>query len=625
MPGVYGLLMPATNNRAGIIATKLAKSMAIYPWEISHTVEVIPDQIFLGLTVRSDAELAGKCCIQHDAGLTCVIDGFIATGQIDNDCDRLIAHQLHAEVVCNAYQAYGLELFSRLTGQYSVILSDARQNRLVVGTSRCGYAPLHVCHNNDSYALATLLGPLASCGIVNAEADQDAISHFLTYGQYFGQSTSVRGVDVLDAATIMEIPFDGSKSQRKNYWNFGQIHEMPSNVGLDKRVDLVCEAMLAANPRIVNRSDNIVSGLSGGYDSRLVTTLAAREDPDIKAWTFGGNNSTDLATASEVCRALNITHLAYPLDPDVIPEYASDFSATTNGAMTINLAVGLKRCRDLKERTNLVLNGVAGDAILGGSMLGPRYTNMKAWMEFKLGRGPRSAHPLLEHNKNNIDIALYIESKYGKINMLADHLYPRAPLLRDMILDDFDHNYSDVPIKWRAEQWIFYNRLRRWTIMGALSDRAFFADDSHFYDQEVFERCISIPMKWRRGHQAYGRVFKKLIPEVCGIKIGNTGLLPTAPRWRLTMMQAAKRLSSKKSTATTAANFDDALRLHLKEFYGDIIHSSSVMSRTFWDGRKLQQMFDSHQRNQINCGNELGLVIAAELFLRRWVDQRDVK
>ncbi|MBK6900142.1 MAG: hypothetical protein IPH09_13070, partial [bacterium] len=116
----------------------------------------------LGLTVRSDAELAGSAAFSSDAGLTCVIDGFIATGRLDNDCDRLSAPQLHAEVVCNAYRAYGLELFSRLTGQYSVILSDARQNRLVVGTSRCGYAPLHVCQNNDNYALATLLGPVAS-------------------------------------------------------------------------------------------------------------------------------------------------------------------------------------------------------------------------------------------------------------------------------------------------------------------------------------------------------------------------------------------------------------------------------------------------------------------------------
>ncbi|MDO9695443.1 MAG: asparagine synthase-related protein [Candidatus Latescibacteria bacterium] len=623
MPGVYGLLMSAANNRAGQIARNLANSMAIYSWERSHTFEIIPDQIYIGLTVRSDDELTGKCCIQHDAGLTCVVDGFIATGQIDKDCDRLISIQHHAEVVCNAYRAYGMDLFSRLTGQFSTIICDARHNRLVAGTSRCGYAPLHVCRNNDSYALATLLGPVASCGIVKTEPDQDAISLFLTYGQYFGQSTPVRGVEVLDAATSMDISFDGSKSQRKTYWNFGQIHEMPSDIGLDQRVDSVCEALLAATPRIVKRGDNIVSGLSGGYDSRLVTTLTAQEIPDIQAWTFGGKNSTDLATAREVCRTLNINHLAYPLEPEVIPEYASNFSATTNGAMTINLAVGLKRCQDLRERANLVLNGVAGDAILGGSMLGPSYKNMKGWMEYRLGRGPRAAHPLLEHNKNNSDIALYIETKYGHRNMLADHLYPRAPLLRDMILGDLDQNYAEVPNNWRTEQWIFHNRVRRWTIMGALSDRSFFADDSHFYDQEVFERSISIPMKWRRGHHAYVKVFKKLIPEVCNIKIGNTGLLPTAPRWRLTMAQLAKKLSSNKCAPTTAANFDDALRMQLKEYYGDLIHSSSVMNRTFWDGRKLQQLFEAHQRNQINCGNELGLVIAAELFLRRWVDRSD--
>jgi asparagine synthetase B (glutamine-hydrolysing) len=618
--GIFGFVASRALPEARTIAGRLAALMTVFPWQRAHYEEVAPGRVFLGVVLRDDAPATRARYWHREDDLSCAVDGYITNTHGDGEVARRLAAGEYAGAASTAYRKYGYEFPAQLGGQFSVVLHDAARRQVIVGNGRYGFAPLYRHSRHDNHLFASLLGPMAACGLFDPVGSAEEIASFLTFGQSFGRQTIVRECEVLDAATTLLIPLEGGEPTERRHWDFGRIGPRRVDTPLRRQVDDVCDALNAAADRIAQRGGRVVSGLSGGYDSRLVTTLAARRDPALRAWTFGSEDSRDITAARLVCRALGIDHLTYPIRPDTIPEYAALFVTTTNGAMGVNLGVGLERRQDLRERADLVLNGNAGDAILGGSMLGPRPATLKAWARYRLGRGPRAASPWLERNRTDLDAALYLNAKYGHRSRLDGLGACVAPDFTESVRAEFAAAYGQVPMEYRVEQWIFQNRVRRWTILGIQSDRPFYADDSPFYDHAMFETALAIPPALRRGHQAYVGVFKRLVPNVADIVCGNTGLPASTPGWLVTASKISRRVTDRTHPLSTGGDPDAWVRAELRDFYADLVASPTLLARPWWDGQGVRRLFEAHQRGEGNYAHELGLIAAVEIFARQWLD-----
>lgn len=620
MAAIFGFIASRALPGAGAIAGRFAGLMTILPWQRAHYEDVAPGRVFLGVILGDDTPATRVRCWHREGDLSCAIEGCITDTHGDGEAARRLAAGEYAGAACASYLKYGQDFSAQLEGQFSVVLYDAARRQVVVGNGRNGFTPLYRHSRDGSHLFASLLGPLAACGLFDPVGSAEGIAGFLTFGQSFGRQTLVRECEVLDAATTLVIPLDGGEPTERRHWDFGRIGPRRVDTPLRRQVDVLCDALNAAADRIARRGGRVVSGLSGGYDSRLVTTLAARRDPAVRAWTFGSEDSSDITAARLVCRALGIDHLTYPIRPESIPEYAALFVTTTNGAISLNLGLGLERRHDLRAQADLVLNGNAGDAILGGSMVGPRPATFRAWTRYRLGLGPRAASPWLERNRTDLDVALYLNAKYGHRSRLDGLGACVAPDFTESVRAEFAAAYGPVPLEYWVEQWIFQNRVRRWTILGIQSDRPFYADDSPFYDHAVFDQALAIPPALRRGHQAYICVLKRLVPDVADIVCGNTGLPASTPGWRVTASRIARRATGGTRAICTGSDPDTWIRTVLRDFYADLVASPTLLARPWWDGQGVRRLFEAHQRGEGNYAHELGLVAAVEIFARQWLD-----
>lgn len=601
--------------------------MAVLPWQRSRVLPARKEGIWLGAIANSSEEPTLRRFAFQSESLSVVTYGRLGAVPSHAGVDGLVRSGNYAEALGLAYREFGAEFAAHVEGQYAVLLHDGAADRLVAATSRDGFAPLYLARQGEIRLFGSLLGPLAAVGLAHPELDAEAVATFLAYGQVMGRQTIVAGVRALDPATSLIVDLAAGCARGRRYWDFSAVPERRDDWSLERHVDDVCGLVIAATERMMQRPGRYVAGLSGGLDSRLVAGMAARHRADLKAWTFGDPGAADLRVAQQVCARLGLEHLIFPPRPQAVPETADLFTTTVDGSVSCTYAFSLLRCRELREHADVVLNGYGGDAILGDTLLGPKAANVKAWLRYKAGRGPRVAHPRLEDNRSAEDIARYVESIYGKPSRLTELLSSPPPPLWQTVLQSCQAELAAVPPEYRAEQWIHQNRGRRWTMMGIVSDRHFFDDGCLFYDYELIDRCFAIPPRWRRGRRVYSQVLQRLLPQLAEIDYGNTGMPAATPAWRLTAGKIARRLSARLRgrqphfIPTTGTDFNGWARTVLRDFYGDLAASASFLSRSYWDGRAVRALFESHMRGEVQAGSELGLAATIELFSRRWIDR----
>jgi asparagine synthase (glutamine-hydrolysing) len=110
--------------------------------------------------------------------------------------------------------------------------------------------------------------------------------------------------------------------------------------------------------------------LSGGIDSSIVTALATKEKPDIKAFTVGMEGMPDMEMAKKVTEYLGIEHIVKTFTVDdmleLLPE-AIYHIESYNPSMVTGAIVTLMASRMAAEHgVKVVLCGEGADELLGG-------------------------------------------------------------------------------------------------------------------------------------------------------------------------------------------------------------------------------------------------------------------
>lgn len=628
MAGIFCLLLPEGTRDGRPIAEKLAAGMPVFAHQTAQAHEVIPDRLWLGTVSNGPSTNGVVGQYRREGDIHCAVEGMLLRPLEAVGAAAAIKAGDHAAAVIAAYRARGVQAAAALEGQFNFVLADLSAGRLLIADSRHGHSPLFVGGDPGAggFIAASRLGPLVACGLLEAELDLEAITDFLAYGQLIDDESYVRGVSVLDSATVVEIDLRGPGScRRRRYWDYDSLTTGEPDRDLGVVVGEVAEVLTAAIDRIMARPGRIATGLSGGNDSRLVAGLAARRGSLAFAWTFGTPDAADVRVATEISRRLGLEHRVYPLAIEHVPDHAQALVDAVDGSLSVEFAHGLVRAADLREHADLVLNGYAGEVFVRGSMvnLGP-----KAWKPYglyRMGRGPLAPRPKLAVDADLEQIGAFIAGMFGRPGSLAPMLSAQPRPLRQKVARQLEKD-RHLPWPLLVERWILEDRGRRRTMMGVVMDRHFYGDACPFYDYELHDRCLCIHPRLRHGQRLFIPLLRSLMPDLCRIPNGNTGLPPTAPAWQVAGVKAWRRWRRRHGRAalSTGVRTDAAARATVGVYYADLLGEARARARPFWDGEALASHAAAFRDGAAVSGRELGLAVAVELFLRRWVDPATV-
>ncbi|MFC0218944.1 asparagine synthase (glutamine-hydrolyzing) [Pseudochelatococcus lubricantis] len=221
------------------------------------------------------------------------------------------------EVILHLYAETGADCVNRLNGDFAFALWDARRQRMMLARDRMGVRPLFYTWHNGALLFASEIKALLQVPGTSVGIDQVALDQIFTLWAPIPPRTPFRDILELPPAHVMLIDGDGMRIRR--YWQlaFPDRDEQPDT---RSEADLAREAraLLDDATRIRLRADVPVgSYLSGGLDSAIVSTLAARHAAaGLRTFsiTFASAEHDESAQQAEMVRALGSRHSAVSCD-----------------------------------------------------------------------------------------------------------------------------------------------------------------------------------------------------------------------------------------------------------------------------------------------------------------------
>jgi hypothetical protein len=622
MPGIFGFRLRRPGQPAAEIADRFASDCRLYDWQHSEVLTTTDPDVCLGVTWNGHRPEAAGASWFRDDHVTCVLDGYIVRTREEMGAASLLAGARHAEVAVRAYHRHGDDFAAQLEGPFSLVLHDDRDGRLVGVTERHGLSPLYRHDGAGCVCFASMLGPMARSGAFPAAIDPASVSTLLMHKHLFYRQSLVANVVLQDPATIAMATADGPSCSVRRYWHYGQEITRRGR-SASRRLDELCDALLAAAGRIVDLPGRHGAGMSGGLDSRLMVGLAHRFGGRPNTWTMGSEDSPDRTVAAEICARLGLENHGVTPSPDRIPEHASHYATMLNGTGLLHQAFNLDRCHDFRDRVDIMQNGYRGGVVLGSIIVDLGIRHRVRWWMGRLGLGSAVVTPNLEEATDFDTMVRYYEAICHHVsprilNWLA---VPETPLM-DMFVDAVSGTLADTPPEFRIERWSEeFGGGRVATLCSIFPDRHFFNDVSLFYDYDVRDRCFAIDPAARRGNRAYVQVLERLLPDLASITYANTGLPANQVGLPLLANRVRQRLTGRWITRSAGFRPERWLREPaLRTFCGDLVHSERFRTRPWWRGEIIAADFDRAMSGEDALLNQFWTALTLELFVQRWLD-----
>jgi asparagine synthase (glutamine-hydrolysing) len=273
------------------------------------------------------------------------------------------------EVVLHAYLAWGPAFVERLNGMYAFVLHDPKKKMVLVARDRFGVKPLYVHRAPDRLLFASEIKALLVHPEVAAHPDPSALHDYVTFQYQLGDATLFSGIRKVLPGHVLTIDLASLAVSDRAYWqpDFEVDLDHTESYFVDRLRDLLIDSVA-----LQMRADVPVGAyLSGGLDSSLVTTLAARfVSGPIQTFTGAFDDGPEFdesgyarlvadAVGAEAC-------VVRPTETDFISLLPRLVWHMDEPAAGPGLFPQYMVSREAAQRVKVCLGGQGGDEIFGG-------------------------------------------------------------------------------------------------------------------------------------------------------------------------------------------------------------------------------------------------------------------
>lgn len=495
MPGIFGFVSRRPVADAGGLARAMGALLSSS--EGQRATAVCGDRWGLGATWTPGLQ-EDPAPAQDGAAWS------VATGEVYPDGDAVAPPASARPAIVEALRAGDPGRLARVNGQFAGALLDPARAEVTLACDRHALHALYWVHRDGVFAFASELKALLAIPGVGRELDPEGLATFLMLGEHFSDTTLLAGVKIAPAAS--RVWSDGSAPRIDVWWRV----RYPGSLRPAEEDEAAREAgrrFRRAVERQVEGPQRVGVPLSGGLDSRLcVAGIPPERARRVTTFTWGDRGCLDRVFAAATARACGTRHR------DLDYRYDALVSESARGAWIVDGLAGaadfhvLPYLGDLAADADVVLNGFAGDALLGGNFhwrrvrgLAPEQVAHETFAKRNDVLGPDETGALLDPRARQACAELR-----GS--------YTRAFL---------EHAQED-PLG-TLDAFLLDSRVRRWTSFGTQLFRARVVSRAPFYDRDFFDLVATVPPAWRTDHVFYRKVLLSTFPRVARIGWQTTG------------------------------------------------------------------------------------------------------
>jgi asparagine synthase (glutamine-hydrolysing) len=429
----------------------------------------------------------------------------VSTGEVYPAGDApTVAPRSPRAAILDAVAAGDPARLARVNGQFAGAVVDVAQRTATLLCDRYGLHALHWTAHDGVFAFASEAKALLAFPGIGSELDPQGVAALLLLGEQFSDRTLLARVKVAPAASVLRS--SGGAPQIETWW---RIHYRCS-VAPAQEEEAAREAgrlFRRAVDRQTAGASRIAVPLSGGLDSRICLAAVPEERrPAVTSFTWGDPGCLDRAFARAVSRRCAIRHRDLDYRYETLVHGAARGAWITDGAAGATDFHILSYVDDLAAEGDVVLNGFAGDALLGGNFHWRRVRSL-----------PRSRLALGTFAKRN-DCVPVDEADRCLLGPARDaaRALPRA------FEAAFQAHEQEDPLG-TLDAFLLDSRVRRWTSFGTQLLRSRLVSRAPFYDNDFFDLVATVPPDSRTEHRFYRKVLLHAFADVAQVGWQTTG------------------------------------------------------------------------------------------------------
>ncbi|MEM0982494.1 MAG: asparagine synthase (glutamine-hydrolyzing) [Planctomycetota bacterium] len=316
MCGFFGLIA-ATGEHAGLAEDRVraVSDVLAHRGPDGEGVERFDDGVLIHRRLAVlDPTPAGRQPFRRGGGWLVYNGELYNDRELRTDLADAFETECDTETVAAALQRWGTKALARFRGMFALAWWDREKRTLTLARDPLGIKPLYWSRAGDAIAFASEPTALFASGVVEPKPDPVGVASYLvTIRTTLGRRTMFKGVEQVEPGEVLEFDLSkpGSEPRRSSWWD---------RAGSENDGDL--RTIVEDSIRAHLRSDvPLCSLLSGGLDSTIVASVAARTDADLRTYCSGAPDAADgladdFGFAEHASAALGTAHRAVPVDRD---------------------------------------------------------------------------------------------------------------------------------------------------------------------------------------------------------------------------------------------------------------------------------------------------------------------
>jgi len=621
MPGIIGILDPSGKTDLESLIYRMCKSVKHEKWYIED--KYIDKDIALARISLGIFNPEKQPIFNNDKSLCIMMEGEIYNYE---NCKHDLVEKGYSfsinndpEVILYLYEEYGEDFVSKLNGSFIIAIWHVNEQRLIIANDRYSLRPLYYALSGNKLLFASEIKAILEDEAFDKRINDIAMMEFLTFGYPLEEKTLFRNINFLTGGSIL-IYSKGRVSLRR-YWDFSYADNC-RDYSEKYYIENLSDCLVEAVRRQLQGNHRIGVFLSGGLDSRTIVASIDRKYYPVHTITFGEKGCDDEKFARLVADKLGTIHHFYPLSPLFIIDFIEKGSWLSDGMESPWDIHGISTLGDIRLYCDVMLNGFAGDLILGGSYL----TN----------------DILLANEEAELLQAIYRRMRGAFTNELMSFLfkkdyYSRMKGIAFESLKQILQMYKDKKFANRSDHFFLRNRVARNTVLGLGLTRTQLECRTPFFDNDFIDFLLTIPPGLRRDHYLYIKVFSKLFPHLVDIPWQETGLPINASRFQEWLFHERRKIREKfyrglgrmfninpsSRNSRPWANYSYWLRncKKLQDFVYQILVNEGVGIRRYFDPKAVESILLKHFTGEENNKDIIGRLLSFELWYRFFVEK----
>ena len=193
-----------------------------------------------------------------------------------------------SEVILHLYSEHGVDFVHFLRGEFSFLLLDRCNRRLMAVCDRFGIKPLFFHEDDGNFVFASEAKAIFATGCLQPKIDVVAVRDFLSG---VVPDSLFEGIQVVSPGCFLSVDLETGEHETHRYWDL----DLPKETELHRNQSATFEENAAILRRVVDevvqlrlRADVPVGVyLSGGVDSSVIAaSMARQQEGPIKAFTI---------------------------------------------------------------------------------------------------------------------------------------------------------------------------------------------------------------------------------------------------------------------------------------------------------------------------------------------------